>query len=203
MDVEVNSGADNNIEAIVYEILDALDTAPVDFKSYDTNNDSIISTNELQIVTVFPGWEASSGKTTEGVWGSSIRIVANGVIPGTETKKVATAGMDVLRVTILVGKSKETAQKVQSFASPVTVTIPYENKTNPNTLSMFRVLPDGTLENVGGVHTEGGYKVKLDAFSEFIIKDNKVEFKDVSPTDSYYISVEVNNYKYIYTSKGI
>lgn len=59
---------DDRNRTIVKNALLAAD-AYVDFSSYDTNNNGYIDFNELHIVTITAGYEASCGSTAPSVWG--------------------------------------------------------------------------------------------------------------------------------------
>ncbi|WP_165998575.1 cell wall-binding repeat-containing protein [Bacillus sp. Cs-700] len=72
---------------IVSDALKASD-AKVDYKTYDTNKDGYISTNELHIVTIVAGGEGSFSDPSPSVWGHRSSLVLNDV-PKLDGVKVA------------------------------------------------------------------------------------------------------------------
>ncbi|MFP3488901.1 hypothetical protein R0K20_14955, partial [Staphylococcus sp. SIMBA_130] len=62
--------------------------AKVDYKTYDTNKDGYISTNELHIVTIVAGGEGSFSDPSPSVWGHRSSLVLNDV-PKLDGVKVA------------------------------------------------------------------------------------------------------------------
>lgn len=106
-------------------------------------------------------------------------------------QQVAAGNDKVYNYQVLVGESYKTAKPVTELGELTELNVAYTKgeKQNPNTLTMFRVLEDGTLENRGGIYKDGVYTALVDVTGQFIIRDNAVSFKDVKETDKAYEAI--------------
>lgn len=99
-----------------------------------------------------------------------------------------TKGKDVILLSI-GSNNNEPSNTI--FNEPVKLNIKYKllPTENAKTLTMFKVMENGLLENVGGVYKDGHFISHLDSDGKFVIIDNKKDFIDVSPSNPAYNSI--------------
>lgn len=79
--------------------------------------------------------------------------------------------------------------KVSDFKNgTVTVSIPYTlaKEEDPNAVLAYLIESNNKLNAVRGTYRNGAVKIKTTHFSKFAVGYNKVSFKDLKTTDSYY-----------------
>ncbi|MBF4695124.1 S-layer homology domain-containing protein [Fusibacter ferrireducens] len=73
-------------------------------------------------------------------------------------------------------------EKVSTFKTPVTVSLPYELSANenPEKLSVYLLKDDGTVEAVPAKYVDGKVVFKRKGFSFYVVKESSVTFADLN-----------------------
>lgn len=163
--IEVPSQGKNTIEA----------TLPAEL----VKNLAAKSTDGLKIVTSAASFSIMPQTFGEAASGKDITLTAARV----DSTQIP-AGSDIPQGSVVISlEAKAGGEKIGNFAQPMEVSIPFEGSIqNKDTVTVFLLKDDGTVESVGGKYDPETKTVKFWAnhFSKYFAKESVKQFEDMS-----------------------
>lgn len=147
--------------------------------SLDGLSDVFAVVDEVKISTPTASFEIDKNSFTQNLSGT-VKVSAENVTVTDLTaaqRAQVPANAKVVDLNASVG-----TEKVSTFKTPVTVSLPYElgANENPEKLSVYLLKDDGTVEAVPAKYVDGKVVFKRKGFSLYVVKESNVTFADLN-----------------------
>ena len=147
--------------------------------SLDGLTDVFAVVDEVKISTPTASFEIDKNSFTQDLAGTvkvSAENVATTDLTAAQRAQVP-SNAKVVDLNASVG-----TEKVSTFKTPVTISLPYElgANENPEKLSVYLLKDDGTVEAVPAKYVDGKVVFKRKGFSLYVVKESNVTFADLN-----------------------